>query len=100
VEGGAAYRPPELGVYYLLSGADTIGALSVILDPRESELAPANDDAVHHLWPGSRMVDQDRIAVAAFATSARSDLRGPLLWAALLAAFAEVALASFWSRNR
>ncbi|HET8650469.1 MAG TPA: BatA and WFA domain-containing protein [Gemmatimonadales bacterium] len=100
VEGGAAYRPPELGVYYLLSGADTIGALSVNLDPRESELAPADDDAVRHLWPGSRVVDQDRIAAAAFATTARSDLRGPLLWAALLAAFAEVALASFWRRNR
>lgn len=100
VEGGAAYRPPAPGVYYLLDGADTVGALSVNLDPRESELAPASADALRQLWPGARVVRDDRVASAAFATTARSDLRGPLLWAALLAAISEMLLASFWRRSR
>jgi hypothetical protein len=36
---------------------------------------------------------------AAFGSAARGDLRGPLLWAALILALAEMALASLWRRQ-
>jgi hypothetical protein len=35
----------------------------------------------------------------AFGAAARGDLRGPLLWAALLLGLAEVVLASLWRRQ-
>ncbi len=94
VEGGAAWRPPASGVYYLRSGADTVGALAVNLDPRESDLAPATRSEVRALWPGARIVSLADIRGAAFAAGARGPLRGPFLLLALLLGLAEVGLAS------
>lgn len=94
VEGGAAWRPPASGVYYLRAGADTVGALAVNLDPRESDLTPAARSEVRALWPGTRVVALADIRAAAFAAGARGHLRGPLLILALLLGLVEVALAS------
>jgi hypothetical protein len=100
VEGGAPFRPPGLGTYFLLAGADTIGAIAANLDPRESDLAPATDAAIHGLWPGARIVAPAEARAASFAAGARGDLRGPLLWAALLFGLTEIALASGRRRKR
>ncbi len=100
VEGGAAFHPPATGAYYLLAGPDTVGGLSVNLDPRESLLAPASDRQVESLWPGSRVVRLAEAPGAAFAGAGRASLQGPVLWLALVLAFAEVALASGLRRGR
>ena len=94
VEGGAPWRPPERGIYFVLRGADTIGAVSVNLDPRESDLTPADASRVRSLWPGARVVPLARVSEAAFGAGARGQLRGVLLWTALLLGLVEVALAS------
>jgi hypothetical protein len=99
VEGGAPFRAPEPGVYYLLAGADTAGALSVNIDSRESRLARAPDAQVRRLWRDAEVVGLRTAGGAAFSAGARGDLRGPLLWAALLVGLAEVALASGWRRQ-
>lgn len=94
VEGGAGFRPPTPGGYYLLSGRDTVGALAVALDPRESMLAPAPEGAVTGLWSGARLVSLADAAGAAFAGAGRASLQGPLLWLALALGLVEVGLAS------
>ncbi|MGH7702557.1 MAG: BatA domain-containing protein [Gemmatimonadales bacterium] len=93
-EGGAAFRPPVPGVYFLMAGPDTAGILAVNPDPRESILDRASDAGVRKLWTGARLVDLETAGEAAFQGAARADLRGPLLWGALLFGLAEVALAS------
>jgi hypothetical protein len=91
VEGGGVFRPNEPGAYYLLAGEDTVGAITANIDPRESLLAPASDAQARGLWNGARIVPLAEAGDAAFGSSARGDLRGPLLWAALLLALAETA---------
>jgi len=100
VEGGAAFHPTGTGAYYLLAGPDTVGGLSVNLDPRESLLLPASDGQVEALWPGSRVVRLAEAPGAAFAGAGRASLQGPVLWLALALALAEVALASGLRRGR
>jgi hypothetical protein len=92
VEGGAPFRPPALGTYFLLAGGDTVGAIAVNVDPRESELAPATDAAIRGLWPDARIVAPAGARAASFAAGARGDLRGPLLWAALFLGLIEVSV--------
>jgi hypothetical protein len=99
VEGGAAFRPPATGLYFLMNGLDTAGALAVNPDPRESDLRRAPDDLIRSLWPTSRIVAPPAAADAAFAKAARADLRGMLLWVALLCALFELLLASGWRRG-
>jgi hypothetical protein len=99
VEGGGVFRPGAPGAYYLLSDGDTVGAITANVDPRESLLAPAPDGQVERLWKGARVVSLADAAGAAFGSAARGDLRGPLLWAALLLALAEAALASAGRRQ-
>ncbi len=94
VEGGAAFRAPSPGVYFLLAGRDTVGGISVNVDPRESHLAAATDAQVTNLWPGSRMVELEDAAAAAFAGAGRASLQGPLLWLALGLGLVELLLAS------
>lgn len=100
VEGGGLFRPSEPGVYYLLAGRDTAGAISVNLDPRESELARATDEQARELWNGARIVPLTRASDLAFSTSSRGDLRGALLWMALALGILEVGLASGWRRKQ
>jgi hypothetical protein len=99
VEGGGLFQPPEAGVYYLRSGRDTVGAISVNPDPRESRLARASDAQTRQLWKGARLVALQDAADASFSSASRGDLRSPLLWLALVAGLAEVGLASGWRRR-
>jgi hypothetical protein len=99
VEGGGLFQPPETGVFYLLAGRDTVGAMSVNPDPRESRLARASDAEARRLWKGARLVSLRDAAGDAFSSASRGDLRGPLLWLALFAGLAEVGLASAWRRR-
>jgi hypothetical protein len=93
------FQPPVTGVFYLLAGRDTVGAMSVNPDPRESNLARATDAEARRLWKGVRMVALKDAAGDAFSSGSRGDLRGPLLWLALIAGLAEVGLASVWRRR-
>jgi len=100
VEGGASFRAPAVGGYYLLAAGDTVGALAVNVDPRESTLERASDQQVRTLWQPARLVGLDEVGNVAFTAGARSDLRGALLWLALLLGLAEVAVASVGRRTR
>ncbi len=100
VEGGGFFRPVGVGAYYILSGSDTVGAITANLDPRESLLEPAADDRVRRLWNDARLVDLAEAGRLAFSTGALGDLRGPLLWTALALALVELALASALRRQR
>ena len=80
IEGGAPFRPPGTGVYYLLGGRDTIGVLAANLDARESQLVKATDSEVRDLWRGARVVEPGRADAEAFAQVGRADLQAPLLW--------------------
>ena len=100
VEGGGFFRPADVGAYYLLASGDTVGAIAANVDPRESLLAPAADGQVRRLWSGARIVDLAEVGELAFAAGAMGDLRGPLLWGALVLGLAELALASVWRRQR
>jgi hypothetical protein len=99
VEPGGVFRPGEPGAYYLLAGDDTVGAITANIDPRESLLAPATDAQARRLWRGARLVSLADVGDEVFSGAARGDLRGLLLWAALLLALAEAALASLWRRE-
>jgi hypothetical protein len=99
VEGGALFAPPDTGLYFLLRGTDTVGALAANPDPRESMLQQANDAQVRALWRGATIVSLDEAPAIAFSAGARGDLRGPLLWLALILGLAEVGLASVWGRR-
>lgn len=98
-EGGSLFRPTAFGVHYLLAGRDTIGAISVNPDPRESQLARASDAQVRRLWRGARIVPLAEAGDMAFSFGSRGDLRGPLLWMALLVGMLEVGFASGWRRK-
>lgn len=99
VEGGGVFQPPEPGVYFLQSGRDTVGAISVNPDPRESRLDRADDGRARELWKGARIVTLSQAGDAAFSSATRGDLRGPLLWTALLVGLMEAGLASGWRRK-
>jgi hypothetical protein len=99
VEGGGLFQPTEPGVYYLQAGRDTVGAISVNPDPRESRLARASDTQARQLWKGARVVPLGQAGEAAFSSASQGDFRGPLLWMALLVGLMEVGLASGWRRR-
>jgi hypothetical protein len=98
VEGGGSFQPTEPGVYYLLAGQDTMGAISVNPDPRESRLSRASDAQARQLWKNARVVPLNSASEVAFSSASRGDLRGPLLWMALAVGLMEMGLASGWRR--
>jgi len=99
---GRFVAPLEGGVFFLLGSAgDTVGALEVNHDPRESRLEPATPAQVRGAFGARASV----LGAAAFdrelfGGTRRADLTGAFLVAALLAAVAELAIASFGSRVR
>ncbi len=99
VEGGAPFSPPSTGLYYLVEGLDTMGVLAANIDVRESYLERAGDRAIRQLWNPTRIVEPERAGDVVFAAGARGDLRGPLLWLALMLALVEVGLASVRKRE-
>jgi len=94
VEPGAPFRAPLPGSYFLAAGRDTVGVLAVQIDPRESRLDAATADAITGFWPDARVVPLADAGREAFAQATRADLRGPLLWLALVLGLFEVLLAS------
>jgi hypothetical protein len=100
VEGGGRFQPAQLGVYYLVAGGDTVGAISVNPDSRESRLARASDTQARQLWKGARVVPLSKAADLAFSSASRGDLRGPFLWMALALGMMEMGLASAWRRRQ
>lgn len=83
VEGGAPWVAPAPGSYWLLDGADTIGAVSAAIDPRESALARASDDELEAAWPGAIVASLGDGPARSFAAAGRGDLRPLLLVLAL-----------------
>ncbi len=94
-EGGAQFRPSELGLVFLLEARDTIGVLAVNPDPRESDLTRMSDGSLRQLWPGARIVPPREAGAAAFAFGGRADLRGLMLLLAALFALADASLAGW-----
>ena len=92
VTGGSVWTPRTTGVFHLLAGADTLGAISVRLDPRESDLSRAADRDVRALWRGATVAGLTGGPALAFAAGGRGDLRGVLLLLALGCALAETVL--------
>jgi hypothetical protein len=100
--GAAATAPLVPGVYPLLAGGDTVGALVVAADPRESDLTRAAEADVAAAFPGARVrvVSTPRAyATARFAGAGRSDLT-PWLLAVALAVLVVESLAAAGVRRR
>jgi hypothetical protein len=92
VTGGGEWTPRTPGVFHLLAGTDTLGTMSVRLDPRESDLSRATDRDVRALWRGATVAGLAEGPALAFAAGGRGDLRGALLLLALGCALAETLL--------
>ncbi len=94
--------PLENGVFFLTDvGGDSIGALEVNHDPRESRLAPAEADLVRAtIGDDARVLDGTAFVREAFGSARRAELSGSLLLAAIVAALAELALATAGSRTQ
>jgi hypothetical protein len=99
VEGGGSFRSRETGLHFILAGRDTIGAVAVNPDPRESVLERSSDGEIRRLWPGARIAPLERAASVAFAAGGRADLRGFFLVLAAALALADAALAGLGARR-
>jgi len=93
VPGGSSWTPHETGIDYVLAGGDTLGAITVAIDPRASDLARATDNEVRALWPEATVRDLASGSALAFAFVGASDVRGLLLVLAVLCAVAEAVIA-------
>jgi len=93
--------PLEPGVYFLRSaGGDTVGALEVNHDARESRLARADARAVRAAFgPRASLVNARALARDVFGGAGRADLSGLMLALALTAAVLEFALSSVSARR-
>lgn len=86
---GSPWTAAEAGIHWLLDGSDTVAAISVGIDPRESRLTRASTGAVAAAWPGATVAELDNGVAATFRLGGRGDLRPLLLVLAALAAIAE-----------
>ncbi|HRP09159.1 MAG TPA: hypothetical protein PLL69_11805, partial [Gemmatimonadales bacterium] len=93
VEGGADWTPGEAGVFWLLEGVDTLGALTAVIDARESELRRATAREIEAAWPGAVVSGFDDGVSRTFTASGRGDLRPLLLLLAVLLLGCEALLA-------
>lgn len=96
----SGWMPEEPGGYWLLTGADTVGSLTVGIDPRESELRRASEAEVAAAWPGARVADLSSGASRTFTAGGRGDLRPLLLLLALGALIGESVVAGRVGRAR
>jgi len=90
--GGPVAAPDAPGVYLLLAAGDTVGALVVATDPRESDLRRASRADLAALFPGAPIEDVSSpaaYAAARFRGAGRSELTGGLLAAALVVLLVE-----------
>ncbi len=104
VTGGRAVAvPSEPGVYPLLAGGDTVGALVVAPDARESDLTRATASDLAALFPGARVTvaaDARAYAGERFRAAGRAELTGAALLAALAVLVAEGLVAAGGVRRR
>jgi hypothetical protein len=101
VADGRFDAPREPGVYFLRGpGGDTVGALTVNHDPRESNLVEADQRVLRAaLGPDAVLLSRSGLDGELFGGAGRADLSGAFLLAALLAAAAELAVASVGARR-
>jgi hypothetical protein len=99
---GRLVAPLVPGVYFLTGAdGDTIGGLEVNHDPRESRLASADRRALRAaIGPDTQLLDDRDLSAEMFRGTRRADLSGLLVAAALLAALAELAVATAGGRQR
>src|SRR5690606_842292 len=93
VEGGAPWSPPQPGLYWLMGAGDTIGAMSVGIDPRESDLTRVTDAELRAAWPGAVVANLADGVARSFTSGGRGDLRPLLLLLALACLLGESLLA-------
>ena len=88
--------PLQPGVYFMSAATgDTIGALEVNHDPRESMLEPTDRRSLQATFgPGADLVAEDELEEELFRGAKRADLSTLLVAAAVLTALAELAVAS------
>jgi hypothetical protein len=98
---GRVAAPLVPGVYFLTAATgDTVGALEVNHDARESLLGPADRRALRAtLGAEVELLDDEGLAREMFRGTRRADLSALLLLAALLAALIELALATGGGRT-
>jgi hypothetical protein len=94
--------PPNPGVYFLRSASgDTVGALEVNGDPRESRLQVADEYQVRASFgEDSRIVESSAFGRELFRGAGRMNLTGFFLFATLLAVMAEFFVASLGGQTR
>jgi hypothetical protein len=99
---GRVVAPLVPGVYFLRSATgDTVGALEVNHDPRESRLVRADARAVRAAFGGgARVLDRRALERDVFGGAGRADLSALALGLALAAALAEFAVASVTGGRR
>jgi hypothetical protein len=92
----------QVGVYFLLGEwGDTVGALEVNHDPRESRLTSATSAQVRAAFGSqAEILTQGAFEREVFGGARRANLAGVLLVVALLAALAELGIASFLGARR
>jgi hypothetical protein len=92
----------DMGVYFMLGEqGDTVGALEVNHDPRESRLEPATAAEVRSAFgPQAAILSDEAFDRELFAGARRADLSGLMLAGALLAALVELLIASFMGARR
>ncbi len=98
IEGSGTFTAPTVpGVYLMLEGADTAGALVVAPDPRESDLRRATPSELSALFPGARIEtasSPQAYAAERFRGAGRSELTGWLLAGAILLLLVEALVAA------
>lgn len=99
---GRMVAPPETGVYFMSDDSDdTVGALEVNVDPRESRLQIARESQVRaSLGEESRVLETTQLYRSMFAGAGRMDLTSLLLGAAIVAALTEFLVASSAGKAR
>ncbi len=99
---GMIAAPLEPGVYFYIGTAgDTLGALQVNHDPRESRLEPVDARIVRAtLGSRARLVGDQALNRELFGGAARADLTVWFLLLALAVAVAELIVASWGTRRR
>ena len=94
--------PRKPGVFFFLGSADdTVGALEINYDSRESQLERADRRLLQaRLGPDTRVLSSSRLSREVFRGAKRADITGLMLFASLLAAVAEFSIASWGGRSR
>jgi hypothetical protein len=93
--------PLDPGVYFLRSEAgDTVGALAVNHDPRESQLQPVDARILRAtLGPTAQLLDERALDRELFTGARRAELSGVFLLFAMLAGVLELTVASLGTRR-